>query len=113
MIVTMPSVKVDIDGIDESPQIRGDIGSIEWCCVRMAIATLNLIVLQKRMLNKTEAAEHCGRSAKRFDIECPVQAVRFPNGDNRWDLRDLDACIDSLKAGYPCHEVEAIIGKLE
>jgi hypothetical protein len=79
----------------------------------MAIATLNLIVLQKRMLNKTEAAEHCGRSVKRFDIECPVQAVRFPNGDNRWDLRDLDAWIDSLKAGYPCHEAEAIIGKLE
>ena len=78
----------------------------------MAIATLNLNVLQKRMLNKTEAAEHCGRPVKRFDIECPVRAVRFPNGDNRWDLRDLDAWIDSLKAGDTNHEAEAIIGKL-
>ena len=78
----------------------------------MAIATLNLNVLHKRMLNKTEAAEHCGRSVKRFEIECPVKAVRFPNGDNRWDVRDLDAWIDGLKAGHLDHDVEAIIGKL-
>jgi hypothetical protein len=49
----------------------------KWWCVRMAIATLNLNVLHKRMLNKTEAAEHCGRPLKRFEIECPVQAVCF------------------------------------
>ncbi len=78
----------------------------------MAIATLNLIVLEKRMLNKTEAAEHCGRPVKRFEIECNVQAVRFPNGDNRWDVRDLDAWIDSLKAGRPDQDAEAIVGKL-
>ena len=35
---------------------------------------LNLNVLQKRMLTKSEAADHCGRSAKRFEIECPVQS---------------------------------------
>jgi hypothetical protein len=78
----------------------------------MAIATLNLNVLPKRMLNKTEAAEHCGRPIKRFDIECPVQAVRFPNGDNRWDIRDLDAWIDSLKAGRLELDAEAIVDKL-
>jgi hypothetical protein len=78
----------------------------------MAIATLNLNVLQKRMLNKTEAAEHCGRPIKRFDIECPVQAVRFPNGDNRWDIHDLDAWIDSLKGGRFEYDAEAIVGKL-
>lgn len=78
----------------------------------MAIATLNLNVLHKRMLNKTEAAEHCGRSVKRFEIECPVKAVRFPNGDNRWDVRDLDVWIDGLKAGHLGYDVEAIVGKL-
>jgi hypothetical protein len=78
----------------------------------MAIATLNLNVLHRRMLNKTEAAEHCGRPLKRFQIECPVQAVCFPNGDNRWDVHDLDAWIDSLKAGYFDHDAEVIIGKL-
>ena len=78
----------------------------------MVMATLNLNVLHKRMLNKTEAAEHCGRPIKRFEIECPVQAIRFPNGDNRWDVRDLDAWIDTLKAGHPEHETEAIVGRL-
>ena len=78
----------------------------------MAIATLNLNVLHKRMLNKTEAAEHCGRPIKRFNIECPVQAVRFPNGDYRWDVRDLDAWIDSLKEGRLEHDADAIVGKL-
>ena len=78
----------------------------------MAIATLNLNVLQKRMLNKAEAAMHCGRPAKRFEIECPVKAVRFPNGDNRWDVRDLDLWIHSLKAGHLDHDTHAIVGKL-
>ena len=78
----------------------------------MAIATLNLNVLQKRMLTKSEAAEHCGRSAKRFEIECPVQSVRFANGDVRWDVRDLDAWIDSLKVGFVDRDSDAIVDKL-
>jgi hypothetical protein len=78
----------------------------------MQTATLNFNVLQKRLLSKTEAAAHCGRPVKRFEIECPMQAVRFSNGDTRWDLRDLDAWIDSLKAGHPDHDAEAIVDKL-
>jgi hypothetical protein len=78
----------------------------------MAIATLNLTVLQKRMLTKSEAAEHCGRSVKRFEIECPAQCVRFPNGDVRWDIRDLDAWIDSLKVGFSEGDAQAIIDRL-
>ena len=78
----------------------------------MAIATLNLNILQKRMLTKSEAAEHCGRSAKRFEIECPVQSVRFANGDVRWDVRDLDAWIDSLKAGLVDRDSDAIVDRL-
>jgi hypothetical protein len=78
----------------------------------MAIATLNLNVLQKRMLTRSEAAEHCGRSVKRFEIECPVQSIRFANGDIRWDVRDLDAWIDSLKSGLSDRDSEAIISRL-
>ncbi len=78
----------------------------------MAIATLNLNLLQKRMLTKSEAADHCGRSAKRFEIECPVRAVRFANGDLRWDLRDLDAWIDDMKSDVVDSSSEAIINKL-
>ena len=78
----------------------------------MAIATLNLNVLQKRMLTKSEAAEHCGRSAKRFEIECPVQSICFANGDRRWDIRDLDAWIDSLKTGFCESDADRIVDKL-
>jgi hypothetical protein len=79
----------------------------------MAIATLNLNVLQKRMLTKSEAAEHCGRSVKRFEIECPVQSIRFANGDARWDVRDLDSWIDSLKAGFVDRDSDTILDKLD
>ena len=78
----------------------------------MAIATLSLNVLSKRMLTKSEAAEHCGRSVKRFEIECPVPSVRFANGDIRWDVRDLDAWIDSLKTGLSEPNAEASVEKL-
>jgi hypothetical protein len=78
----------------------------------MPTATLNLNVLQKRMLNKTEAAAHCGRPVKRFEIECPIQALRFANGDLRWDLRDLDGWIDNLKSGVVDSDSDTIIDKL-
>lgn len=78
----------------------------------MAMATLNLNVISKRMLTKSEAAEHCGRSVKRFEIECPARCVRFANGDVRWDLRDLDAWIDTLKADHASCDSEALIDRL-
>lgn len=79
----------------------------------MAATTLNLNVIQKRMLTKTEAAEHCGRSVKRFEIECPTRFVRFANGDVRWDVRDLDAWIDSLKSGYVHCDADAVVDRLD
>jgi hypothetical protein len=63
----------------------------------MPTATLNLTIVSKRMLTKREAAEHCGRSVKNFERECSVTPVKFANGDLRWDVRDLDAWLDSLK----------------
>lgn len=77
----------------------------------MPSATLNLVVVPKRMLTKAEAAQHCGRPAKRFEIECPVTPVRFPNGDERFDVRDLDAWIDGLKGGGH-DDAEAIVARL-
>jgi hypothetical protein len=60
-------------------------------------AVLNLTIVPKRMLNKVEAAHHCGRGMKRFAIECPIPPVQFPNGDRRWDVHDLDQWLDTLK----------------
>jgi len=75
-------------------------------------ATLNVVVIPKRMLTKTEAACHCGRPLKRFAIECPVKPVRFPNGDVRYDLHDLHAWLDGLKDGHDDNNVDTIIDKL-
>jgi hypothetical protein len=47
----------------------------------MGQATLNLIVVPKRMLTKVEAASHCGRPVKRFEIECPVPRSFYRDGD--------------------------------
>ncbi len=63
----------------------------------MSSAVVSFSVISKRMLSRREAAEHCGRSLKRFEIECPVAPVRFPNGDLRFDRLDLDRWLDTLK----------------
>lgn len=72
---------------------------------------LNLTVISKRMLSKREAAEHCGRSLKRFEVECPVAPIRFPNGDLRYDVHDLDKkWLDKLKDSS--EDSDAIIRRL-
>jgi hypothetical protein len=78
----------------------------------MPSATLQINVIPKRMLSQSEAAHHCGRSLSRFKIECPVQPVRFPNGDLRWDVLDCDGWLNSLKAGDGDHEADSIVARL-
>lgn len=65
----------------------------------MSMATLNLRVSPRRILSPREAAEYCGQRASHFAKECPVQKIRFPNGDEAYDMRDLDIWLDSLKLG--------------
>jgi hypothetical protein len=77
----------------------------------MSTATFQITLTPKRMLSEAEASRHCGRGPKLFKLECPVQPVRFPNGDIRYDVRDLDAWLDSLKAGAD-NDADAIIEKL-
>jgi hypothetical protein len=76
----------------------------------MSGAVLNLTFVSKRMLTPQEAAQHCGRSLKRFQIEYPCAAVIFPNGDRRFDVHDLDKWLDSLKHG--ADDADAIIARL-
>jgi hypothetical protein len=78
----------------------------------MGQATLNVIMIPKRMLTKAEAASHCGRPVKRFELECPVQPIRFGNGDLRYDVQDLDRWLDSLKAGHDHSGMESIVDRL-
>jgi hypothetical protein len=42
----------------------------------------------------------------------PVAPLIFANGDLRWDIQDLDAWINSLKAGAGNHDADAIIERL-
>ena len=63
----------------------------------MTSTFLHFRVIQKRMLDRKEAAEHCGRTLKQFERECPVVATVFPNGDLRYDVHELDAWLDGLK----------------
>ena len=76
-------------------------------------ATLNITVVEKRMLTPAEGADHCGRPVKRFKIECPVAPVVFDNGDERFDVRDLDEWIDTLKTGADDIGHDEIIGRLK
>jgi hypothetical protein len=77
----------------------------------MTLATLQINITPKRMLTKAEAAHHCGRPVKRFEVECPVRPVQFANGDLRYDVRDLDAWLDSLKGGKSS-DADDIIARL-
>src|ERR1700733_1284272 len=76
----------------------------------MSGAIVQLNVISKRMLTMREAAQHCGRSTKRFQIECPATPVIFPNGDRRFDVHDLDKWLDSLKVG--ADDADAIVSRL-
>jgi hypothetical protein len=40
-----------------------------------------------------------------------VKPIRFPNGDLRYDVRDLDEWLDGLKGGGH-HDAEAIVARL-
>ena len=65
----------------------------------MPKAMLNLQVQPYRMLKRADAAAYCGVAAARFETLCPVAAVAYPDGSRLWDVRDLDAWVDSLKVG--------------
>ena len=77
----------------------------------MTSATFQLNIIPKRMLTEPEAAHHCGRSVKRFKAECDVSPVKFPNGDSRYDVQDLDKWIDGLKTGKSS-DTDEIIARL-
>jgi hypothetical protein len=52
-----------------------------------------------RLVTKDQAASYCCMCVESFAANCPVKPVRVRPGDRglRWDIRELDAWIDSLK----------------
>lgn len=78
----------------------------------MSSATLQINVVPKRMLTKSEAAHHCGRPVAQFQAECPCRPVKFSNGDLRYDVQDLDPWLDSLKTDGQDQDADAIVSRL-
>jgi hypothetical protein len=78
----------------------------------MASATLQINVVPKRLLRKSEAASYCGRSVKRFATEAPFRPVAMPNGDLLYDVQDCDRWINSLKAGVADNDADTIVARL-
>jgi hypothetical protein len=78
----------------------------------MTSATLQISVVPKRLLKKSEAANYCGRSIKRFEAEAPFPPVAMPNGDRLYDVQDCDHWINSLKAGVADNDADSIVARL-
>lgn len=78
----------------------------------MSSATLNLRVTPRRMLSEKEAAEYCGRPVARFRSACTVPPVEFPDGAKLFDMRDLDAWLDTLKGASLTATADDILAKL-
>jgi hypothetical protein len=89
--------------VDRTPDVRATglaafltdrVGTGQW--LAEAVVTSVCCRRSRRDITHTlcqkEGAHHCGRSIRRFEVECPVRPIRFPNGDLRWDVQDLDGC---------------------
>jgi hypothetical protein len=59
----------------------------------------------KRLLAINEAAEYCGIGRESFAVHCPVKPIRIRPGQRglRYDLRAIDAWIDSLSDHKEAH----------
>ena len=78
----------------------------------MVNANLNISVIEKRLLNRTEAAAYTGLPIKYFKTTCPVQPLEIRAGTKSWDKRDLDRWIGAMKEGAEIATQDAILGEL-
>lgn len=78
----------------------------------MSTTSLNISVIEKRMLNTTEAAHYCGIAVKHFKNHCPVRPVMMPPKYKQYDRMDLDKWLDDMKAGAELASQNAILDRL-
>lgn len=78
----------------------------------MSSASLNISVVEKRMLKQSEAASYTGLAVKHFKAACPVQPIELRPGTVLYDKRDLDTWIDGMKTGAEMASQDAILGRL-
>jgi hypothetical protein len=75
------------------------------------MAIVQLSVVEKRMMNSTEAAGYCGLPVNRFKTACPAPMVSL-GGRLVYDKRDLDQWIDTEKSGRAAMTNESILARL-
>jgi hypothetical protein len=78
----------------------------------MATASLNLSVIQPRMMSDVDSADYCGMPTKHFKATCPVQPVNMGGRVLRYDKQDLDKWIDSEKLGVAETSRDSILARL-
>jgi hypothetical protein len=61
-------------------------------------------------MTKAEAAHYCRRTVQKFAAQCPVRPVQMADGDELYDVQDLDAWIDGLKGRGD--DADDIVGRL-
>lgn len=64
----------------------------------MTSTTINVSLVQRRLLSAKEAATYCGTTVRRFSSYCPVPPISMPSGSELYDILDLDNWIDGLKS---------------
>ena len=74
---------------------------------------LDVEVPPRRMLKKAEAALYCRRPLSVFEREFPFKPIKFPNGDLRYDMHDLDTWLNSLKSDAQDLDIDAMIERLK
>jgi hypothetical protein len=79
----------------------------------MPTASLNLTVVDKRMMNEAEASSYCGLPSKHFKAVCPVQPLNLGGKGLRYDKQDLDQWIDSEKSDGSDVTATSVLGKLK
>jgi hypothetical protein len=75
-------------------------------------ASLNITVIEKRMLSQSEAASYTGLSIRVFQTACGVTPIEINPKKLLWDKHDLDRWIDNLKSGVNSGDINQILGKL-
>lgn len=78
----------------------------------MSTTSLNISVIEKRMMNATEAAHYCGIAVKHFKTLCPVRPVLMPPKYKQYDRIDLDKWLDDLKADVEKASQNAVLDRL-
>lgn len=75
-------------------------------------ASLNITVIGKRMLSRSEAASYTGLSIRLFQATCEVAPIAINPKKLLWDKHDLDRWIDNMKSGAESTDINRILGEL-